>query len=177
VLVLNARVVPYRGKAVLAHMGSRKLGQRRLEVNIAKADPSTPMYTPIRTPKYQNPLFHITHCLFVKMRILFLLAPLLLGSVLAESNPNVNKREDKNDDCTFYANTSIALINISWPKNTMVRRRVVYETTKKLDRYDQTMWDHGWKWAEGQEESKFVHRFCSMFVQPETAILQSGRFS
>jgi hypothetical protein len=103
------------------------------------------------------------------MRIPSLLAPLLLGGVLAKSNPpHIAKREDKNENCTFYANTSIALINISWPKNTMVRRRVVYETTKRLDRYDQTMWDYGWKWAEGQEKSKSVpilsNVLCSIFV-------------
>jgi hypothetical protein len=48
--------------------------------------------------------------------------------------------------CFVYAVTDEV-----WTENNMRRRRVVYDTTKNVAHYDQTLYSIGWMWSNEKE--------------------------
>jgi hypothetical protein len=58
----------------------------------------------------------------------------------------IDKIARKADRCISYAVTDEV-----WIANNMRRRRVVYDTTKLVPHYDQTMYSIGWMWSNEKE--------------------------
>jgi hypothetical protein len=73
-----------------------------------------------------------------------------LSSLSAHKNPLAATRR-QTAACTFYASTTVAMTNLSG--NASVRRRVVYETTKRLPvgTYDQAMFSWGLRWVDAKD--------------------------
>ncbi|KAI4951308.1 hypothetical protein J4E91_004017 [Alternaria rosae] len=61
----------------------------------------------------------------------------------------IDKIGRSSSSCFAYAVTDEA-----WTENNMRRRRVVYDTTKSILHYDQTMYSIGWMWSNEKEACK-----------------------
>lgn len=70
----------------------------------------------------------------------------------------IDKIGHSTKDCFVYAVTDEA-----WTENNMRRRRVVYDTTKNVQHYDQTMYSIGWMWSNEKEGMYYSCRIISRF--------------
>jgi hypothetical protein len=78
----------------------------------------------------------------------------------------IDKIGRSSKDCFVYAVTDEA-----WTENNLRRRRVVYDTTKNVQHYDQTMYSIGWMWSNEKEGMYISFRVISRFEWQLMAII------